>query len=236
MKRSLPSHQSSILFLFSQRFCALFEQVRDLHKCFVEDCRVSLVTMLEGLPMPGEIVKHDFREPGATVTSPASLKIVQWNIERGYKLHGIIGELQKLKADVIGLQEIDIQCERSGGVDVGIEIAKALKMNYAFVCEFVELRSIARVPRDQGGGVHGNAVLSRFDFASVEVVTHTHHPIDWESNLHPKSKAEPRKGQRLTICATLDIPMAPLVVYSVHLEVVYAFMGGWDCVLGVLWD
>lgn len=92
-------------------------------------------------------------------------------------------------------------------------------MNYAFVCEFQELHSKSRSRRDQGGGVHGNAVLSKFDFASVEVLSHGHHPVDWEAGVHPKSIKEPRKGQRLTLCAIVETPDSPLVVYSCHLEV-----------------
>lgn len=40
-------------------------------------------------------------------------------------------------------------------------------MNYAFVCEFEELRSPMRSKRDQGGGVHGNGILTRFDMHEV---------------------------------------------------------------------
>ena len=38
---------------------------------------------------------------------------LQWNIERGYELDGIIEELKRLDADVLSLQEIDIGCARS---------------------------------------------------------------------------------------------------------------------------
>lgn len=66
------------------------------------------------LPAPGEIVLHDFRDRVKPRNETGrELKVVQWNIERGYKLDGIIQELKKLDADIIGLQEIDIQCERS---------------------------------------------------------------------------------------------------------------------------
>lgn len=44
---------------------------------------------------------------------------MQWNIERGYQLAGIIDELRRIDADVISLQEVDVGCERSGGVDTG---------------------------------------------------------------------------------------------------------------------
>ena len=70
-------------------------------------------------------------------------------------------------------------------------------MNYAFLCEFEELRSAKRTPRDQvrpssllrlrlimpvqahsgvallqGGGVHGNAILTRHDLLHCRAVEH----------------------------------------------------------------
>jgi hypothetical protein len=74
------------------------------------------------------------------------VRFLQWNIERGYKLPGIIEELRRIDADVIALQarllcvcaaiaclpsltrsqEVDIGCERSGWVDCGDAIARAL--------------------------------------------------------------------------------------------------------------
>ena len=45
--------------------------------------------------------------------------LLQWNIERGYKLPDIIAQMQQIQADVIALQEIDIGCKRSGSIDTG---------------------------------------------------------------------------------------------------------------------
>ncbi len=44
----------------------------------------------------------------------------QWNIERGYKIAGIIEKLKQIDADVIALQEVDVGCERSGSIDTGV--------------------------------------------------------------------------------------------------------------------
>jgi hypothetical protein len=44
---------------------------------------------------------------------------LQWNIERGYQLAGIIEELRSIDAGIISLQEVDVGCERSGGGDTG---------------------------------------------------------------------------------------------------------------------
>ena len=50
-----------------------------------------------------------------------------------------------------GVQEVDVNCERTGNVDVGADIAQALGMAaYVFVCEFEELASPLRSPDMQG--------------------------------------------------------------------------------------
>ena len=131
---------------------------------------------------------------------------LQWNIERGYQLAGIIEELRSIDADVISLQEVDVGCERSGGLDTGapkcnsrrrlltlpspphhaspskppshagaaagVAIAEALHLNYVFLSEFEELHSPLRDARTQGGGVHGNAILTKFDILEAAVVPH----------------------------------------------------------------
>lgn len=45
-------------------------------------------------------------------------------------------------------------------------------MRYVFLCEFEELRSPLRDTSSQGGGVHGNAILSRFDMSDARVIQH----------------------------------------------------------------
>lgn len=54
----------------------------------------------------------------------------------------------------------------------GRRIAEALHMNYVFLCEFEELWSPVRDAASQGGGVHGNAILSRFDMSDSRVIQH----------------------------------------------------------------
>jgi endonuclease/exonuclease/phosphatase family metal-dependent hydrolase len=154
---------------------------------------------------------------GKAKIAPKSIKIVQWNIERGYELDKIIETLKKLDGDIICLQEIDILCERSKCVDVGVEIAKALKLNYYFISEFEELWSEIRDPRSQGGGVHGNGILTKFDVTEVRSLKHRYHPYNWELDGHLKK--EPRKGERYTLAATIKTPFTPILCYTVHLEV-----------------
>ena len=42
-----------------------------------------------------------------------------------------------------------------------------------FICEFEELHSPLRDATTQGGGVHGNAILSKYDMTDFSVVEHT---------------------------------------------------------------
>lgn len=65
----------------------------------------------------------------------------------------IIDTLKELDADVYILQEIDIGCRRSGSRDHMEELCKALKVKGGFVCEFLEIDSPIRQPRDEVGCV-----------------------------------------------------------------------------------
>eukprot|EP00878_Enallax_costatus_P042842 GHUV01050338.1.p1 GENE.GHUV01050338.1~~GHUV01050338.1.p1 ORF type:complete len:229 (+),score=28.94 GHUV01050338.1:462-1148(+) len=141
-----------------------------------------------GLPKPGDVIHVDYRpkaaaspashvdqddsQPPTAASAPKPIKLLQWNIERGYQLKRIIQQLREIDADVISLQEVDIGCERSGSQDIGGLIAAALGLNYLFICEFEELRSELRDERSQGGGVHGNAILTKFDISSWSVIEH----------------------------------------------------------------
>jgi len=180
------------------------------------------------LPQPGTVVVRDFRN-GFAPEGMASLKVVQWNIERGYKLESIARELRELKADVIALQEVDWGCERTGSVDVGGRLGKMLGYNYIFLCEFEELQSDIRSESTQGGGVHGNAILTRFDLAhDPRIIRHRHQPVNWERPAHPLAKLEPRRGERVSLAVDLVVPWdvdkkeqgtGLLTVYCCHLEV-----------------
>ncbi|KAI7843360.1 hypothetical protein COHA_003056 [Chlorella ohadii] len=125
-----------------------------------------------GLTPPGKVFTRDCRPAGFTPPCGETIKLLQWNIERGYQLAGIIEELKAIDADIIALQEVDVGCERSGGADTGLAIAEAMGLNYVFLCEFEELHSPLRDARTQGGGVHGNAILTKFDVSEVAVVRH----------------------------------------------------------------
>lgn len=76
------------------------------------------------LPKPGDIVHLDYRSPEAIAAAShpdetRPLRVVQWNIERGYELDAVKTTLAELDADILLLQEIDVGCDRSDNRDVG---------------------------------------------------------------------------------------------------------------------
>jgi len=173
-------------------------------------------------PKPGELVFHDFREKTER-SNKDHLRIVQWNIERGYQLSQIIKNLKELDGDIVCLQELDIGCERTKCWDVGKSIARELKLNYVFVCEFEEVYSDIREKHVQGGGVHGNAILSKYNFDAVDILDHQFQPFNWERDGH--LRREPRYGRRYSIAANVKTPLGMIRTYCVHLEVFCGILG-----------
>lgn len=86
---------------------------------------------------------HEFSPITVNMSMDSSIeipiRIIQWNIERGYQLKNIKHLLKQHNADILCLQELDIMCSRSQSRDIVKEIASELKLNSVFVPEFVEL-------------------------------------------------------------------------------------------------
>jgi hypothetical protein len=98
-----------------------------------------------------------------------------------FAFHQLASALQVPDTLTRRAQEVDIGCERSAWADCGDAIARALGMSYAFVAEFTEEHSPLRTPETQGGGVHGQAILSRYPLCDVRAVVHSHQPVDWDA-------------------------------------------------------
>ncbi|KAI9286793.1 hypothetical protein BC943DRAFT_214300 [Umbelopsis sp. AD052] len=104
-----------------------------------------------------------------------------------------------------------------------VKMCKELRLKGGFVAEFFELESPIRQDRDQGGGVHGNAIFSKFDM-EFRVVDHKHHPFDWEKD--GDALREPRVGRRYSLAAHVKHDgLPPMLCYCVHLEVFCGIIG-----------
>ncbi len=183
-----------------------------------------------------------------------SLRLVEWNIERGIELdkiellltdkdafirevHGeaasntsaektkddvLRAQMEVLQsADVLVLNEVDWGMKRSDYQDVVKDLADALKMNWAYGVEFVEVdpkilgtQSFANV-ENQGErkeledlfsvdktrllGLHGSAILSRYPLRDVKLVPFEYQAYDWYNGEKKYGKMESgkRKGASL---------------------------------------
>ena len=158
------------------------------------------------------------------------IRIAQWNIERGLeydaletvftdpskfvsfldqteyppgsdKVITVFEQAEALRqADIIVLNEVDWGMKRTGYRNVAADLAAALKMNYAFGVEFVEIDPIAlgtekfqglgegersaladqiAVDPDRYRGLHGTAILSRFPLSNVRLIPFATQGHDW---------------------------------------------------------
>lgn len=94
------------------------------------------------------------------------LRVVSYNIHHGTDAYDepsmdrIAEVLARLDADIIALQEVDMNRPRSGGKKQAAELARRLGMGYVF-------GAAKRYRR----GAYGNAVLSRFSIAGYETIS-----------------------------------------------------------------
>ena len=183
-----------------------------------------------------------------------SLRLVEWNIERGVELADIKlaltdkqaflakvhSEAAKNKdkekisdeelsaqmdalqsADVLVLNELDWGMKRSDYVAVAKSLADALKMNWAYGVEFIEvdakvlglqsfanvkneaerkeLEDLFSVDKDRVLGLHGTAILSRYPLRDVKLVPFKYQAYDWynEEKKYGAVEAGKRKSASL---------------------------------------
>src|ERR1700733_15344648 len=183
-----------------------------------------------------------------------SLRLVEWNIERGVELADIKLAMtdkqaflakahseaadnkdkekisdQELRAqmdalqsaDVLVLNELDWGMKRSDYEAVVKSLADALKMNWAYGVEFIEvdpkvmglqsfanvknaderkeLEQLFSVDKDRVLGLHGTAILSRYPLRDVKLVPFKYQAYDWynEEKKYGTVEAGKRKGASL---------------------------------------
>lgn len=149
------------------------------------------------------------------------LRVVEWNIERGARLEGIIEALNTHEvlrfADLLLLNELDHGMIRSGNVNVALELSRELEAHAVYGVEYLELTKGAGhevdLQGDNTAALHGNAILTRHSFSNPEVVRLPRCENNFES-------AEKRVGGRIGILIDLEIAGATLIAATTHLDVV----------------
>jgi endonuclease/exonuclease/phosphatase family metal-dependent hydrolase len=146
-----------------------------------------------------------------------NLRLLNWNIDRGKHLDGILAAIRETKPDLCVFQEVDLGARRTQGMDVAQELAKTTGMNYAFAPEFEELSQ----GTEEGSAYHGQATLTSMPIRSSRMVRFKHQSGFWKPNALLSSSIpllQRREGGRIALVTELDNGGKTLVVYNLHLE------------------
>src|SRR5277367_2959221 len=163
-----------------------------------------------------ELESGNFAVPRWALYRPDSIRIVDWNIDRGLKLSGAIEFLARAKADIILLQEVDVNCRRTRQVNVAREIAQRLEMNYVFGREFQELTQGSKTTP----AYHGQATLSRWPLSNSRILRFQKQSNFWRPRwfLPEIEPFQERIGGRLALVCETTIAGRRVVTYNLHLE------------------
>lgn len=162
------------------------------------------------------IIAENFA-PSQWLTWPRnSIRVVDWNIDRGLHLPAIIDFLAKTNADILLLQEVDINARRTRRVNVAREIAQKLSLNYVFGREFVELTQGTKAEP----AWHGQATLSRWKVSNPRIIFFGRQSNFWKPrwflpNVEPFQE---RLGGRIALTAEIEITGVSVISYNLHLE------------------
>ena len=163
-----------------------------------------------------EIESGNFAVPSWLLGPPDSVRVVDWNIDRGLKLRGVIEFLDNAKADIIFLQEADLNARRTRHINVAREIAQKLQMNYVFGREFQELTQGSKA----SPAYHGQATLSRWPLSNSRIIRFREQSSFWRPHwfLPDVAPFQERLGGRLALVSEVNIAGKTVVTYNLHLE------------------
>lgn len=144
------------------------------------------------------------------------LRIVNWNIDRGLRLCEVIDFLASQRADLLILQEVDLNAHRTHFLNVAEEIARKLQMNYVFGREFQELAQ----GRPTSPAYHGQATLSRWSLRNPRVIRFRRQSDFWRPRwyLPHMSLFQERLGGRIALVTEVEAQRRRLSVFNLHLE------------------
>lgn len=100
---------------------------------------------------------------------PLTLRVLTYNIYHGEAADGSVDMdrlasiINEVKPDLVALQEVDKNTQRTGGIDITAELSRRTGLKGYFVKH-----------RDFQGGEYGNAILSRFPVRELESIEGFH--------------------------------------------------------------
>ena len=176
------------------------------------------------------IVREDFTEKtvppalaGGTVFSANPQSVVSsvaWNIERGNIYEGIVDALKnhpQLKdKDLYLLTELDYGMARSKNRFIARDLAKELKLNYAFAPVYIALQKGSGVESDSDGentkSIHGLSIFSKYPMKNLQSVALP----NGKDKMHGKEK---RLGYLRALVADIEHPAGTFRAVCAHFDV-----------------
>jgi endonuclease/exonuclease/phosphatase family metal-dependent hydrolase len=163
-----------------------------------------------------DIVTGNFAPPRWIVSAPKSLRIVDWNIDRGQQLQGVTDFLVGVNADILILQEVDLNARRTRRLNIAETIARKLKMNYVFGREFQELVQGSK----DSPAYHGQVTLSKWPILKPRLIRFSRQSNFWQPHwfLPRIEPFQERRGGRIALVAEINVAGKKIITYNLHLE------------------
>lgn len=163
-----------------------------------------------------EIETGNFAGSRWMLTPPSAVRIVDWNIDRGLRLSQIIDFLAGAKADLVLLQESDLNAKRTHHLNIAREISQKLQMNYVFGREFQELTQGSRT----SPAYHGQATLAKWPLSNCRIIRFQRQSNFWRPHwfLPEIGPFQERLGGRIALVSEANIAGKRVITYNLHLE------------------
>jgi endonuclease/exonuclease/phosphatase family metal-dependent hydrolase len=124
--------------------------------------------------------------------------------------------LSRARADIILLQEADLNARRTHHLNIAREISQKLQLNYVFGREFQELTQGTRA----SPAFHGQATLSRWPLSNPRVIRFQKQSNFWRPHwfIPEIDPFQERLGGRLALVSDASIAGKTIIAYNLHLE------------------
>lgn len=165
------------------------------------------------------------------------MRMATFNILHGRSVHDGAVELDRLRssvkeldADVLALQEVDLDQDRSGKADLTAVAAEAMHaVSHRFVAALAGTPGatwMAATGRQQPGtAAYGIALLSRFPAETWQVLHLPRIPMKFPMYLPGPHRVQiVHEEPRAAVITRLDTPLGPLTVANTHLS----YVPGWN--------
>jgi endonuclease/exonuclease/phosphatase family metal-dependent hydrolase len=163
-----------------------------------------------------EIITGNFAPFRLVVWPPRSLRVVNWNIDRGQQLERVIDFLAGANADILILQEVDLNARRTHHLNIAEEIARSLQMNYVFGREFQELVQGSKIDP----AYQGQAICSKWPISAPRLIRFSRQSNFWKPHwfVPLMQPFQERLGGRIALITDVNVAGSKVTIYNLHLE------------------